>query len=241
MGFMPPDEGLALLRGRAARRATPCPAPRFVEIGSWCGKSSVYLGAAARRAGDRALRRRPPPRLGGEPAGLGAPRPDARRPERTGSLDTLPGVPPHDLAAPASRTRDGRGRRLARRSPRSGRRPCALVFIDGGHGEEPAHADYDAWAPTVAPRRPASPSTTCSPTPPTAAARRTRSTCGPSRTASSEVIATGSLRVLQAAVACGRVVNVPGDQLPDDMRGRRGPRDAAPRPVDAASCSASVR
>jgi MMP 1-O-methyltransferase len=26
-----------------------------------------------------------------------------------------------------------------------------MVFIDGGHGPDPAHADYDAWAPLVAP------------------------------------------------------------------------------------------
>ena len=29
--------------------------------------------------------------------------------------------------------------------------PCAFVFIDGGHGEAPAHADYASWAPRVAP------------------------------------------------------------------------------------------
>ena len=29
--------------------------------------------------------------------------------------------------------------------------PCALVFIDGGHGEEPAAADYRRWTPHVAP------------------------------------------------------------------------------------------
>ena len=25
-----------------------------------------------------------------------------------------------------------------------------MVFIDGGHGRQPAHADYDAWTPLVA-------------------------------------------------------------------------------------------
>jgi predicted O-methyltransferase YrrM len=30
------------------------------------------------------------------------------------------------------------------------RTPCALVFIDGGHGRSPAHGDYDGWAPQVA-------------------------------------------------------------------------------------------
>jgi hypothetical protein len=29
--------------------------------------------------------------------------------------------------------------------------PLALLFIDGGHGEAPAHADYDGWSPWVAP------------------------------------------------------------------------------------------
>ena len=31
------------------------------------------------------------------------------------------------------------------------RTPLALLFIDGGHGEEPAHADYAGWARWVAP------------------------------------------------------------------------------------------
>ena len=30
-------------------------------------------------------------------------------------------------------------------------RPVALVFIDGGHGDEPATADYEGWARHVAP------------------------------------------------------------------------------------------
>ncbi len=29
--------------------------------------------------------------------------------------------------------------------------PSAMVFIDGGHGEEPAAADYRCWSPEVAP------------------------------------------------------------------------------------------
>src|SRR3954462_7265617 len=44
-GFMPPDEGLALHDAAAA--ATTVPGP-MLEIGSYCGKSAVYLGAAAR-------------------------------------------------------------------------------------------------------------------------------------------------------------------------------------------------
>jgi hypothetical protein len=29
------------------------------------------------------------------------------------------------------------------------RTPLALLFIDGGHGEEPAHTDYECWVPWV--------------------------------------------------------------------------------------------
>ena len=29
--------------------------------------------------------------------------------------------------------------------------PLALLFIDGGHGHEPAHRDYELWTPHVAP------------------------------------------------------------------------------------------
>ena len=45
-GFMPPGEGLALYRTAAAY------APRgpIVEIGTYCGKSTIYLAAAARDA-----------------------------------------------------------------------------------------------------------------------------------------------------------------------------------------------
>src|SRR3954469_15219404 len=49
-GFMPTDEGDALYEaGLTAAEAVPG-AP-FLEIGSYCGKSSVWLGAAAREAG----------------------------------------------------------------------------------------------------------------------------------------------------------------------------------------------
>src|SRR4051794_16621540 len=46
-GFMPDDEGLALhAAGCLGAGVGP-----LVEIGSYCGKSAVYLGAAARAAG----------------------------------------------------------------------------------------------------------------------------------------------------------------------------------------------
>ena len=46
-GFMPPAEGLALYE------AAGCYAGRgpVLEVGSYCGKSTIYLAAAAREAG----------------------------------------------------------------------------------------------------------------------------------------------------------------------------------------------
>ncbi|HTT86482.1 MAG TPA: class I SAM-dependent methyltransferase, partial [Acidimicrobiales bacterium] len=51
-GFMPDDEGRALhdAARRAALAAAPAPAT-LVEIGAWCGKSTIYLGAAAEATG----------------------------------------------------------------------------------------------------------------------------------------------------------------------------------------------
>src|SRR5215207_7485060 len=49
-GFMPPDEGDALHRA-ALDAAVAVPGAPFVEIGSYCGRSTIWLGAAAREAG----------------------------------------------------------------------------------------------------------------------------------------------------------------------------------------------
>jgi len=46
-GFMPPAEGLALYAAAAAY----APAGPVLEIGTYCGKSTIYLAAAARQAG----------------------------------------------------------------------------------------------------------------------------------------------------------------------------------------------
>src|ERR1017187_588371 len=46
-GFMPPDEGLALY-ATAAAYAHLGP---ILEIGTYCGKSTIYLAAAAAQAG----------------------------------------------------------------------------------------------------------------------------------------------------------------------------------------------
>ena len=47
IGFMPDDEGLAL--HEAGLRGGAC--GPLLEIGTYCGKSAIYLGAAARERG----------------------------------------------------------------------------------------------------------------------------------------------------------------------------------------------
>jgi MMP 1-O-methyltransferase len=144
-GFMPPDEGVALFEAAAS---VPVGGP-FLEIGSYCGKSTLYLGAAAREKGTvlfavdhhRGSEENQP--------GWEHHEPDLVDPA-LGRLDTLPrfrrtvhdaGLEPYVVAVVGD-------------SPTVGRHwsaPVAFLFIDGGHGSEPAHADFDTWAPHVAP------------------------------------------------------------------------------------------
>ncbi|MBV9256081.1 MAG: class I SAM-dependent methyltransferase, partial [Actinobacteria bacterium] len=48
-GFMPDDEGMAL--HRAGLTAAASGLGPLLEVGTYCGKSAVYLGAAAREGG----------------------------------------------------------------------------------------------------------------------------------------------------------------------------------------------
>lgn len=142
---MPPDEGLALHEaGLAAAALGP-----LLEVGTYCGKSAVYLGAAARARGTVLFTV------------------DHHR----GSEENQPGWEWHDpsLVDPAAGVMDtlpvfrrtirdagleGTVVAVVGDSPTVARHwatPVALVFIDGGHGAEPAHADYEGWAPKVRP------------------------------------------------------------------------------------------
>lgn len=144
IGFMPDDEGLALYEtGIKAAALGP-----LLEIGSYCGKSAVYLGAAA-RAGGSVLFSIDHHR-GSEENQRGWEHHDERLEdaESTDRLETLPHF---------RRTIDAAGLddvviAIVGDSPviaRHWRTPVGLVFIDGGHGEDPAHADYEGWAPHV--------------------------------------------------------------------------------------------
>jgi len=142
-GFMPQQEGLAL-----HRLASTCPvAGPFLEVGSYCGKSAIYLGAAARDGG-RLLFALDHHR-GSEENQVGWEwhEPDLVDPE-LGTMDTLPTFRRtiHDAGL------EGTVVAIVGDSPTIAavwETPLALVFIDGGHGVEPAHLDYDGWASKV--------------------------------------------------------------------------------------------
>jgi MMP 1-O-methyltransferase len=151
-GFMPDDEGEALFgaarrAGRADLRAG-VPAT-FVEIGAWGGKSTVYLGAAAEATGALVLSIDHHHGSEENQPGWEHHEPDLVDP-RTGRIDTLP----HWRHTITDAGLEGSVMGVVGDSPTLAarwNRPLAFCFIDGGHGEAPAWADFRGWAPHVAP------------------------------------------------------------------------------------------
>jgi MMP 1-O-methyltransferase len=144
-GFMPDDEGLALhAAGHEAASVGP-----LLEIGSYCGKSAVYLGAAA-RVGDSMLFSVDHHR-GSEENQAGWEHHDPEVVDRaTGRMDTLPffrrtieraGLEDAVVAVVGDSTTIAVHWRT----------PLGLVFVDGGHAIDMVLADYEAWSPHVAP------------------------------------------------------------------------------------------
>lgn len=145
-GFLAPDEGEALAL-RAAATAQQVPGA-WVEIGSWCGRSSVYLGRAAREAG-RVLFAVDHHRGSEEhQPGEGYHDPDLFDLE-LGRVDTLPALRRTlALADLEQSVIPVVGPSAAIGAAWSG--PLSFVFIDGGHAMETALADYRAWSGHVA-------------------------------------------------------------------------------------------
>ncbi len=143
-GFMPPEEGRELYRAAlAAGEAGP-----MLEIGSYCGKSAIYFGAAARQVDQvfftvdhhRGSEENQPGWEHHDPEVVD---------EATGEIDTLPFFRRNIREAGLEGTVVGIiGDSLQVAS--HWERNLSLVFIDGGHGREPAHNDYDHWSPKVA-------------------------------------------------------------------------------------------
>jgi MMP 1-O-methyltransferase len=143
-GFMPPDEGLALFETAAAY------APRgpVAEIGTYCGKSTIYLAAAARLAGQHVVT--VDHHHGSEENQPGWEYHDTELVDpATGRLDTLPhfratlaatGLEEHVIAVV------GRSATVAA----LWQAPLGMLFIDGGHTDAAATTDYEGWAPKLA-------------------------------------------------------------------------------------------
>jgi len=144
-GFLAEDEGLKLYEmGIEACRIGPC-----LEIGSFCGKSAIYLGSACKICNSTLFtidhhfgsEEQQPGQLYFDPEIF-----DSRR----GIINSFPllretlhkaGL--EDNVVPLV-TRSGV-------AARNWATPLGLVFIDGGHSYQTALSDYTCWSPHLLP------------------------------------------------------------------------------------------
>jgi MMP 1-O-methyltransferase len=141
-GFMPTAEGLAL--HEAAREALP--RGPVLEVGTYCGKSTIFLAAAAREVGGTVIT--VDHHRGSEEHQVGWEYHDATLADEHGRLDTLgrfrrtladSGLEPYVIAVV------GRSADVAA----VWRSPLGMVFVDGGHTDEAARTDFESWAHRV--------------------------------------------------------------------------------------------
>lgn len=144
-GFLDHEEGLKLYHiAREVSGRGPC-----LEIGSYCGKSSLYLGAGCRANGGILFSI--DHHRGNEEQQPGEAYCDIELVDaRTGRIDTfdyfrktIEQAELEDIVVPIVSRSEVVARRWAT--------PLALVFIDGGHTFEAACADYNIWAGHVMP------------------------------------------------------------------------------------------
>ena len=144
-GFLDPEEGQRLYEiALEASQKGPC-----LEIGSYCGKSTIYLGTACKQNGSvlfsidhhRGSEEQQPGEKYFDPDLMD---------KKTHRIDTFPFLREtiekaglEDTVVPMVRKSAVAGRQWAT--------PLALVFIDGGHSFEDAFTDYNAWAPHLLP------------------------------------------------------------------------------------------
>ncbi len=142
-GFMPEDEG-TLLHRIALERLPHGPS---LEVGTYCGKSAIYLGAAALSVGGTVFT--VDHHRGSEENQEGWEYHDSSLADPVhGRLDTLPtfrqtmldaGLTEQVVAIIGSSTTVSAHWRT----------PLSLLFIDGGHTDEHAGNDYTGFAPWV--------------------------------------------------------------------------------------------
>jgi predicted O-methyltransferase YrrM len=138
-GFMPADEGLALCEtAEAYARIGP-----VLEVGSYCGKSAIYLAAGARTASQQVVTIDHHRGSEEHQPGWEYHDPELVDPS-AGRIDTLPQL--RATLVKAGLEDDvivivGRSREVAT----LWRTPLGLLFIDGGHTDAAAQQDYDGW------------------------------------------------------------------------------------------------
>ncbi len=139
-GFMPDAEGAALYE---AARLGGAVGP-LLEIGTYCGKSAIYLGAAAREAGTVCFT--VDHHRGSEENQPGWQHHDPEVVDpATGRMDTLPFF---RRAMHDAELEDVVVAIVGHSVPvaRVWRTPLGFLFIDGGHAEDVAMADYEGWS-----------------------------------------------------------------------------------------------
>jgi predicted O-methyltransferase YrrM len=139
-GFMPPAEGMALYETALVYGRTG----PLLEVGTYCGKSAIYFGAAARQAGTVLVTVDHHRGSEENQAGWEHHDPTLVDPE-TGRMDTLPVFRKNieragleDVVVAVIGTSDTVSRLW--------NTELGLLFIDGGHSEHFANADYVNWA-----------------------------------------------------------------------------------------------
>ena len=142
-GFMPGDEGLAL-----AEAALAAPAGPILEVGSYLGKSTLYLAAAARARNGKVVT--VDHHRGSEEHQPGWDYHDPSLVDpAVGLIDTLPGFRRTIAAAKAEDVVVAVVARAEDLAAIWGT-PLAFLFLDGSHTDESAQRDLASWAPHLA-------------------------------------------------------------------------------------------
>jgi MMP 1-O-methyltransferase len=139
-GFMPDEEGLALA---GAALTAPRPGP-WLEVGSYCGRSTAYLGAAAVGCGTTLVT--VDHHRGSEENQPGEQYHDTDLVDDAGRVDTLPGLRRTLRDAGLERTVVA----IVGPSPTVAAiwaTPLSFLFLDGGHSPAVQHGDFDSWSP----------------------------------------------------------------------------------------------
>ncbi len=139
-GFLDREEGVRLYEiAREASQLGPC-----LEVGSYCGKSAVYLGAGCKQ--NNQILYSIDHHRGSEEQQPGEAYfdPETYNP-KINAVDTLPFF---RLTIQTANLEDTVVPIIATSSvaARAWRTPLSVVFIDGGHSYEAAYTDYVSWA-----------------------------------------------------------------------------------------------